>query len=235
MYSAGNCFSILAWFVDSFLRFYSLSYFIISGVGNYFPTLRCFSQSRNAGPTALKSICMRKLSHAEISTNRVPEEQVAHTQRIPLTVLVDSIRSLYNVGSIFRTSDGAMIENLILAGFTPHPPRKEIEKTALGSTKSVPWEYSRHPLEPILNLKERGYKICCLELTDKSIPYNTITKEDFPLCLVIGNEIRGVSEEVITHCDMAIEIPMYGIKQSLNVAVAYGIAVFELARLWRTK
>jgi tRNA G18 (ribose-2'-O)-methylase SpoU len=178
---------------------------------------------------------MRKLTHAEISTNRVPEEQVEHVQRVPLIVLVDNIRSLYNVGSIFRTSDGAMIEKLVLAGFTPHPPRKEIEKTALGSTRSVPWEYTKYPVETIQSLKDRGYKICCLELTDKSIPYYTIDRNDFPLCLVIGNEISGVSEKVIEQCDLAIEIPMYGIKQSLNVAVAYGIAVFELARLWRTK
>ncbi|MCX6121895.1 MAG: RNA methyltransferase [Ignavibacteriales bacterium] len=178
---------------------------------------------------------MRKLTHAEISTKRVPENQVESASRIPLIVLVDNVRSLYNVGSIFRTSDGAMIEKLILAGYTPHPPRKEIEKTALGSTKSIPWEYTKHPIETIISLKERGYKICCLELTDKSIHYNDIKTADFPLCLVIGNEISGVSKEVIELCDLAIEIPMYGIKQSLNVAVAYGIAVFELARLWRMR
>ena len=178
---------------------------------------------------------MRKLTHAEISIKRLPVEQVENATRAPLIVLVDNVRSLYNVGSIFRTSDGAMIEKLILAGFTPYPPRKEIEKTALGSTKSVPWEYTKHPTETIQKLKERGYKICCLELTDKSIHYNDIKKTDFPICLVIGNEINGVSKEVIELCDLAIEIPMYGIKQSLNVAVAYGIAVFELARLWRMR
>jgi tRNA G18 (ribose-2'-O)-methylase SpoU len=178
---------------------------------------------------------MRKLTHAEISTKRIPEEQIENASRVPLIVLVDNVRSLYNVGSIFRTSDGAMIEKLILAGFTPYPPRKEIDKTALGSTKSVPWEYTKHPAEALRSLKERGYKICCLELTDKSIDYNDIKTTDFPLCLIIGNEINGVAKEVIELCDLAIEIPMYGIKQSLNVAVAYGIAVFELARLWRTK
>jgi tRNA G18 (ribose-2'-O)-methylase SpoU len=178
---------------------------------------------------------MRKLTHAEISIKRLSVEQVENASRAPLIVLVDNVRSLYNVGSIFRTSDGAMIEKLILAGFTPYPPRKEIEKTALGSTKSVPWEYTKHPTETIQKLKECGYKICCLELTDKSIHYNDIKKADFPICLVIGNEINGVSKEVIELCDLAIEIPMYGIKQSLNVAVAYGIAVFELARLWRMR
>ena len=178
---------------------------------------------------------MRKLTHAEISTKRVPEKQIENASRVPMIVMVDNVRSLYNVGSIFRTSDGAMIEKLILAGFTPHPPRKEIEKTALGSTKSIPWEYAKHPIETIQSLKERDYKICCLELTDKSIHYNDIKTTDFPLCLIIGNEINGVSKDVIELCDLAIEIPMYGIKQSLNVAVAYGIAVFELARLWRIK
>ena len=176
---------------------------------------------------------MRKLTHAEISTKRVPEEQIENASRIPLIVLVDNVRSLYNVGSIFRTSDGVMIEKLILAGFTPYPPRKEIERTALGSTKSVPWEYTKHPTEYINKLKNHGYKICCLELTDNSIHYNDIKTTDFPLCLVIGNEISGVSKDIIGLCDLAIEIPMYGIKQSLNVAVAYGIAAFELAKIWR--
>ena len=151
---------------------------------------------------------MRKLTHAEISTKRVPEGQVENATRVPLIVIVDNVRSLYNVGSIFRTSDGVMIEKLILAGFTPHPPRKEIDKTALGSTRSVPWEYSKQPAETIQKLKERGYKICCLELTDKSIHYNDVRTTDYPICLIIGNEISGVSKEIIELCDIAIEIPM---------------------------
>jgi tRNA G18 (ribose-2'-O)-methylase SpoU len=175
---------------------------------------------------------MRKLTHSEISAKRILAEQVGNASRIPIIVVVDNIRSLYNVGSIFRTSDGAMIEKLILAGFTPHPPRKEIEKTALGSTQSIPWEYAKYSADAIKILKNHGYKICCLELTDKSIPYYDVKAADFPLCLVIGNEITGVSKEIIETCDSAIEIPMYGIKQSLNVAVAYGIAVFELAKIW---
>ena len=178
---------------------------------------------------------MRKLTHSEISTKRIQLDQAADADRAPLIVLVDNIRSLYNVGSIFRTSDGALIEKLILAGFTPHPPRKEIDKTALGSTQSVPWEYTKEPAAAIRILKGQGYKICCLELTDKSIPHYDIKAADFPICLVIGNEITGVSKEIIEMCDLAIEIPMYGIKQSLNVAVAYGIAVFELAKISRLK
>ncbi len=177
---------------------------------------------------------MRKLTHDEIARKRLTLEEVSTARRIPVAALLDNVRSLYNVGSIFRTSDGAMIEKLVLTGFTPHPPRKEIEKTALGATRSVPWEYHKDPVEALTQFKDLGWKICCLELTDESIPYYDVEPSDFPLCLVVGNEIVGVSSELMKHCDRAIEIPMFGIKQSLNVAVAYGVAVFELARIWRT-
>lgn len=179
------------------------------------------------------SFAMRKLTHDEIAQKRLTLEETVAADRIPVAALIDNVRSLYNVGSIFRTSDGAMIEKLVLTGFTPHPPRKEIEKTALGATKSVKWEYHKHPVEALKQFKEQGWKVYCLELTDSSIPYDDVKPSDFPLCLVVGNEIVGVSNEVIKFCDGAIEIPMFGIKQSLNVAVAYGIAVFELARIWR--
>ena len=155
---------------------------------------------------------MKKLTHAEIAAHRVPLNKIESASRVPLTVIVDNVRSLYNVGSIFRTSDGAMIEKLILTGFTPHPPRKEIDKTALGATETIPWEYCKDPLAAVQKLNPKA----------------------FPLCLVIGNEITGVSKEILEASDCAIEIPMHGMKQSLNVAVAYGIAVFELTRLWRT-
>ncbi len=177
---------------------------------------------------------MKKLTHAEIAARRVPLNKIKSAGRVPLTVMVDNVRSLYNVGSIFRTSDGAMIEKLILTGFTPHPPRKEIDKTALGATETIPWEYCKDSLAAVQKLKSAGYKICCLELTDTGIPYYEFNPKAFPLCLVIGNEITGVSKEILEASDCAIEIPMHGMKQSLNVAVAYGIAVFELTRLWRT-
>jgi tRNA G18 (ribose-2'-O)-methylase SpoU len=103
----------------------------------------------------------------------------------------------------------------------------------LGSTLSVPWEYCPSPLSAIDVLRSDGYRICCLEQTNESVPYFSIRKTDFPLCLVIGNEITGVSQDIVTQCDLGFEIPMFGTKQSLNVAVAYGIAVFELSRIWR--
>lgn len=175
---------------------------------------------------------MKKLTHEEISQNRSTLDTLHQVKKLPVYILLDNIRSNYNVGSIFRTSDGVMIEKLYLCGYTPHPPKKEILKTALGSTESVIWEYVKDPKEVILKLKNDGIKICALELTSKSIPYYKIDSTLFPICLVIGNEITGVSQNLLDLCDFSIEIPQYGIKQSLNVAVAYGVAIFELRKIF---
>lgn len=175
---------------------------------------------------------MKKLTHEEISKNRSTLDSLHLVKKLPLYVVLDSIRSSYNVGSIFRTSDGAMIEKLYLCGYTPHPPKKEVLKTALGSQDSVSWEYVKDAKEVITTLKQKGIKICALELTDKSKKYYELTKNNFPLCLIVGNEITGVSQDLLDLCDCSIEIPQYGIKQSLNVAVAYGITVFDLRRIF---
>ncbi len=181
-----------------------------------------------------KPVNMKKLTHDEISQNRSTLDNIHTVKKLPVYVILDSIRSSYNVGSIFRTSDGAMIEKLFLCGYTPHPPKKEVLKTALGSQDSVIWEYAKDAKEVILNLKKIGIKICALELTESSIPHYNLTKDNFPIALVIGNEITGVSQELLDFCDLSIEIPQFGIKQSLNVAVAYGIAAFELRRVFDT-
>lgn len=178
---------------------------------------------------------MKKLTHAEISEKRSTLETLDKVKKLPVYVVLNSIRSSYNVGSIFRTSDGVMIEKLYLCGYTPHPPKKEVLKTALGSQNSVKWEYAENPVDVVKKLKEQGVKIIALEQTDKNIPYYSLTKSDFPMCLIVGNEITGVSQELIDLCDASIEIPQYGIKQSLNVAVAYGIAVFELRKIFDTE
>jgi tRNA G18 (ribose-2'-O)-methylase SpoU len=175
---------------------------------------------------------MRKLTHDEIALSRSTIETLHKIKKLPVYVLLNSIRSNYNVGAIFRTSDGAMIEKLYLCGYTPCPSKKEVLKTALGSTESVKWEYVKDAKTVIRQLKNKGIQIYALELTDKSIPYNQINKEDFPICLVVGNEITGVSQELLDLCDKSIEIPQFGIKQSLNVAVAYGIAIFELRKIY---
>lgn len=181
---------------------------------------------------------MKKLTHDEIAKNRSTLESLDKVKKIPVYVVLNSIRSSYNVGSIFRTSDGAMIEKLFLCGYTPYPPHpdlpsgnKDVLKTSLGSTESVKWEFVKDPKEVILQMKHKGIKICALELTSKSFPYYELKKESFPLCLVIGNEISGVSQEIIDLCDFSIEIPQFGIKQSLNVAVAYGVTVFRLREI----
>jgi tRNA G18 (ribose-2'-O)-methylase SpoU len=174
---------------------------------------------------------MRKLTHDEIAQQRLTKEDVKTAQRLPICAILDNIRSLYNVGSMFRTSDGALISKLYLTGYTPQPPRKEIEKTALGSTETVPWEYFAHSLDAVDEVKRKGMKVCVLEHTTRSVPYFALTPRDFPICLVVGNEITGISHDIIERADVAIEIPMFGMKQSLNAAVAYGIALFELVRI----
>jgi len=178
---------------------------------------------------------MKKLSHAEISENRATLETIKDIDKLPVVVVLNSIRSSYNVGSVFRTSDGAMIEKLYLCGYTPHPPKKEILKTALGSQDSVSWEFEEDSVQVVKQLKSKGYTICALEQTDSNISYSELQKSNLPLCLIVGNEITGVNQELIDLCDVTIEIPQFGIKQSLNVAVAYGIAIFELRKIYDSK
>jgi len=177
---------------------------------------------------------MKKLTHQEISSNRSTLETIDLVDKLPVYVILNSIRSSYNVGSIFRTSDGAMIKKLFLCGYTPHPPNKDILKTALGSTESVEWEYAENPKDVILKLKSEGIKIAALEQTKDSRVHYSIKNDEFPFALIVGNEVTGVSQDLIDLCDFTIEIPQYGIKQSLNVAVAYGISIFELRKIYDT-
>jgi 23S rRNA (guanosine2251-2'-O)-methyltransferase len=174
-------------------------------------------------------MAIRKLRHEEIK--RTPLPDIGAKLRHPLTIVVDNVRSLYNVGSIFRTCDGALVEKLYLCGFTPFPPRKEITKTALSATESVPWEHVYEVSEVLQHLKEEGVTIAALEHTTDSISCFSMRADMFPLAVVVGNEITGISEEALGYCDIAIEIPMFGIKQSLNVAVATGVLCFESVRV----
>jgi 23S rRNA (guanosine2251-2'-O)-methyltransferase len=174
---------------------------------------------------------MRKLTHEEVGKRRISLDDSSSIKRNPIYVMCDNIRSIYNVGSIFRTSDAALIEKLYLTGYTPYPPRQEIEKVALGATNSVPWEYFKNPLDAIDELKNKNVKIVPLEITANSTNYTDIKNDEFPLCLILGNELTGVSNTIIEKADFSIEIPQYGFKHSMNVSVAYGIAVFELVRI----
>ena len=174
---------------------------------------------------------MKKLTHSEILKERLETEEALKIERHPVYVLLSNIRSLYNVGSIFRTCDSALISELILCGFTPHPPREEIEKTALGAVDSVPWKYFKSEIEGFDYLRSKGVRIIALEITNKKREYTALTSADFPLCLVLGNELTGLDADVIAACDDAVEIPMYGVKHSLNVSVAAGISIFEAVRI----
>lgn len=178
---------------------------------------------------------MKRLTYDEISKKRAPVDEVSKLPRLPLFAIAENIRSLYNVGSIFRTADAVLLGKLILTGYTPTPPRKEIEKTALGATSTVPWEYCKDPVDAVRALRASGVRVFCLEHTDSSVPYTSFQPTEFPLALVLGNEITGISQGVLDECDGAMEIPMHGIKHSLNVAVAFGIAVYELARIARRR
>ncbi len=169
----------------------------------------------------------RKLSYDEIFSRRPTLGELKKLERFPIYAVIENIRSVHNVGSIFRSSDGARISKLYLCGYTAYPPRQDIEKTALGSTDSVPWEYVKDPLAVIKELKSQGAAIVALEHTTASINY---CKADyhFPICLVVGNEVDGVSRSIIAHVDYAIDLPMFGLKQSLNVSVAYGVALYRI-------
>ena len=174
---------------------------------------------------------MRKLKHDEIP--RPDPSEVERLPRHPISVVVDSVRSVYNVGSIFRTSDAARIERLYLTGITATPEHRGVHKTALGAQDFVPWEHSKDPASLLQHFREAGYTLAVLEITDAPTPSDALRPDHFPLCLVVGNELHGVSDALVELADLALEIPQYGAKQSLNVSVAYGIAVFDLVRSYR--
>ena len=174
---------------------------------------------------------MRKLKHEEIP--RPTPAAVSALAKHPISVVLDNVRSLYNVGSIFRTSDAALIETLYLTGITGTPEHRGLHKTALGAQDTVAWAYEKDPAGVLHRLRRDGYTLAVLEITDTPTPTTEVTADHFPLCLVVGNEINGVRNELVAMADLALEIPQYGAKQSLNVAVAYGIAVFDLVRRYR--
>ncbi len=172
---------------------------------------------------------MKKLTHKQIV-----EQQAGNSldSKLPFTVILNNIRSLYNVGSIFRTADGAGIEKIWLCGITGNPPNNQISKTALGAEDSVEWEHCWNVLSVIRALKEQGYQIVLLEQTNQSCSFEKFDPQS-PVCLVLGNEIEGVSDKLIEHCDSAIDIEMSGIKNSLNVSVAFGVIAYHFRNCFK--
>ena len=172
---------------------------------------------------------MKKLKLEELG--RISVDQFKESEKIPVCILLDNVRSLHNVGSAFRTADAFRVEKIYLTGITGTPPHRELQKTALGATESVDWEYLQSPATAIAELKSKGYKIVIVEQTTDSIPLQTFYGEPgIKYCLVFGNEVNGVSEAVIAIADSAIEIPQTGTKHSLNISVCIGIVVWELFR-----
>jgi tRNA G18 (ribose-2'-O)-methylase SpoU len=152
--------------------------------------------------------------------------------RFPVSVVLDNLRSAFNVGSIFRTADCTLVEKIYTCGITAHPPNAKLEKTALGTLPFVPWEYKRSAMEALTEVKSKNIRIVALETTNQS---RTFWEYRFPLpvCLILGNEALGVSREVLEMADHIVEIPVLGYKNSINVAVAFGIAVYEIQRQHR--
>lgn len=175
---------------------------------------------------------MKKLSMEELG--RLSVDDFRKTKKLPVSILLDNVRSLHNVGSAFRTADAFACEKIYLAGITGQPPHREIHKTALGATESVAWEYDPAPGLIATRLKAEGYKIIVVEQTTESITLEALeTEPKEKVCLVFGNEINGVSEEIIAVADAAIEIPQAGTKHSLNISVCIGIVCWEFFKRMR--
>lgn len=159
---------------------------------------------------------------------RVDIETFKQSEKIPVIVLLDSIRSMNNVGAVFRTADAFIIEKVVLCGITPQPPHREIHKAALGATESVDWYYEKDVTEALQKLKSEGYKILAIEQTTGSIALNEqVISKDEKYVVIMGNEVDGVSDEALALCDDFIEIPQLGTKHSLNVSVCAGIIMWE--------
>ncbi|MFD2201643.1 RNA methyltransferase [Shivajiella indica] len=171
---------------------------------------------------------MKKLSMEEL--NRPTVEEFKQAEKIPLAIILDNVRSLNNVGSAFRTSDGFAIEKIYLCGITGTPPNREIQKTALGATESVEWEYHTETLGVIKALKNEGFTICSFEQVDISVMlHEFMPKPNQKYALVFGNEVFGIEQGVIEKSDVVIEIPQSGTKHSLNISVTLGIAIWDFA------
>jgi len=170
---------------------------------------------------------MRKLENSELERKSI--EDFKKSEKTPLILVLDDIRSLHNIGSVFRTADAFLIEKIILCGITATPPNKEIHKTALGATETVTWEHHENVLEVITNLKKEKIITLAIEQVESSIFLQDFkVDKDQKYALVFGNEVYGVAQEAVALCDGCIEIPQLGTKHSLNISVSAGIVVWDL-------
>ncbi len=170
---------------------------------------------------------MRKLSMNELGRKSITEFKQSEKNKV--IVVLDNIRSMHNVGSVFRTSDAFLIEAICLCGYTPHPPHRDIHKTALGATETVDWLYYNNTKEALEDLRQNNYKIFAVEQAEGSISLEKFNwQPSSKLAVVMGNEVDGVDEDLLTLCDGCIEIPQLGMKHSLNISVAAGIVLWKI-------
>jgi 23S rRNA (guanosine2251-2'-O)-methyltransferase len=176
---------------------------------------------------------VKKLRLEELG--RISIDKFKEVDKLPVVIVLDNIRSLHNVGSAFRTADAFTMEKIFLTGITGTPPHREIEKTALGATLSVPWEYIAETKDLLRRLKSEGYTVVIIEQTSESISLKSFNPDaGKKYCLVFGNEVNGVSDDAIEFGDLAIEIPQHGTKHSLNISVCLGIVAWEFFKTLRT-
>ncbi|WP_176842257.1 RNA methyltransferase [Chitinophaga filiformis] len=170
---------------------------------------------------------MRKLSMDELGRKTVDQFKAA--DKTPLVLVLDNVRSMHNVGSVFRTADGFLLQGIVLCGYTPVPPHRDIQKTALGATETVEWQYFPTTVEAVTALREAGYTIMAIEQAVNSVMLDTFEPAaGKPLALVFGNEVTGVDADVMKLVDGCIEIPQSGMKHSLNISVSTGIVVWDI-------
>lgn len=170
---------------------------------------------------------MRKLRNSEL--NRLSVDEFKNTEKIPLVVVLDNIRSCNNIGSVFRTSDALLIEKILLCGITATPPNKEIHKTALDAENSVDWAYFEKTEDAVSSLKNEGYKVYAIEQVEDSIMLpDFVPANGEKIAVVFGNEVKGVQQKVVNICDGSIEIPQFGTKHSFNISVSVGIVLWDL-------
>ena len=172
-----------------------------------------------------------KRCNDELKAVRPTIREVQFIPRLPISILVENVRSVHNVGSIFRSADGFGAEKIYLTGYTAYPPRDDLHKTALGAENVVPWEYIKEPLQAAESIKKQGMDLVLVEQTNLSQSIYDMDYQ-FPICFLVGNEVQGVSEELSKLADIHVELPMRGIKQSLNVSVAVGVAGYEFSRYY---
>ena len=169
----------------------------------------------------------RKLKNSEL--DRIDATQFKAASKTPLIIILDNIRSLNNIGSVFRTADAFLIEKIYLCGITAQPPHKDIQRTALGATDSVAWEYAENTLDVVKKLQNEGVVVASIEQAEKTIALQDVDVEkDTRLAVVFGNEVKGVQQEIVSMSDVVIEIPQYGTKHSLNISVSCGVVIWDL-------